>query len=260
MEMNLRAGITFGQDGDLYGTTNGGGINDWGAVYRLKPPTKKGQGWKEKVLYSFDPNNNGIIRPEGPVTFDSAGNMYGTTPYGGDLNCAGGFGCGVVFELSPPTQKGKGWTFTSLYAFQDGNDGAAPRGYMVFDSNGNLYGTTQTGGGSDHAGIAFRLKPPANTGGWTETVLHTFLAPAGAGDTGGLAWGKWGHLYGVTEFGGTGSKAWVAAPHSSFALNSSHTDFPSAPKDGRSEPVRLKVSCSSRSWTWGLRATARWGG
>ncbi len=199
------AGITFGQDGDLYGTTNGGGINDWGAVYRLKPPTKKGQGWKENVLYSFDPNNNGIIRPEGPVTFDSAGNMYGTTPYGGDLNCAGGFGCGVVFELSPLTQKGKGWSFTSLYAFQAGNDGAVPGGYMVFDSSGNLYGATQQSGVNGYAGAAFRLSPPSGEATvWTEITLHKFIAPEGAGCTGGLAWGKWGHLYGVTVLGGTG--------------------------------------------------------
>jgi uncharacterized repeat protein (TIGR03803 family) len=199
------AGVTFDEKGNLYGTTFRGGANDWGAVFRLKPPTKKGQGWKETVLYSFDPNNNDIISPEGPVTVGSSGNLYGTTPLGGDLNCAGGFGCGVVFELSPPTQ-GKGWIFTSLYAFQAGNDGAVPGGYMVFDSSGNLYGATQQGGGNGYAGAAFRLSPPS--GGeatvWTEITLHRFIAPEGAGDTGGLAWGKWGYLYGVTMFGGGG--------------------------------------------------------
>jgi len=200
------AGVTFDQLGNLFGTTFRGGTNDWGAVFRLKPPTKRGGAWTETVLYSFDPNNNDIISPEGPVTFDSSGNLYGTTPTGGDLNCAGGFGCGVVYELSPPTEKGKDWTFTSLYAFQDGNDGAVPGGYMVFDSRRNLYGATQqTGRGNGYSGAAFRLSPPAGeTSVWTETTLHKFIAPDDAGCTGGLTWGRWGHLYGVTQLGGTG--------------------------------------------------------
>ncbi len=199
------AGVTFDQKGNLYGTTFRGGTNDWGAVYRLKPPTKRGGAWTETVPYSFDLNNNDIISPEGSINLDSSGNLYGTTSLGGDLNCAGGFGCGVVFELSPPTQKGKGWTFTSLYAFQDGNDGAVPGDRMVFDRMGNLFGTTQTGGGNGFSGAAFRLSPPSGEATvWTETTLHKFIAPEDAGCTGGLAWGKWGHLYGVTVLGGAG--------------------------------------------------------
>jgi uncharacterized repeat protein (TIGR03803 family) len=199
------SGVTFDKNGNLYGTTWIGGANDWGAVYRMKPPTKKRGAWTETVLYSFDLNNNDIISPEGPVTVDSSGTLYGTTPTGGDLNCAGGFGCGVVFELSPPTQEGKGWTLTSLYAFQDGDDGAVPGGYMVFDSSGNLYGATQQGGGNGHSCAAFRLSPPSGEATvWTETTLHKFIAPEDAGCTAGMAWGKWGHLYGVTGLGGTG--------------------------------------------------------
>jgi hypothetical protein len=124
-----------------------------------------------------------------------------TTAFGGDLNCSGGFGCGVVFEL---TEAGGTWTYTNLYSFQDGNDGAVPSGNIVIDSKGNIYSTTTAGGGSK-AGIAFKLSPPQQKGGaWTETTLHTFKAPAGAGDNGGLTWGKWGDLYGVTYLGGTG--------------------------------------------------------
>jgi len=197
------AGVTFDQKGNLYGTTYAGGAFDWGAVYLLGHPTKEGQAWTETVLYSFDPSNDDIIRPEGPVTIDQSGNLYGTTVSGGDLNCQGGFGCGVVFELSP--QQGGTWTYANLYSFQGGSDGGIPSGYIVIDGKGSLYSTTQAGGGgTGYAGIAFKLSPPVQQGDpWTETVLHSFKAPEDSGDNGGLIWGKWGDLYGVTYFGGT---------------------------------------------------------
>jgi len=196
------AGVTFDQKGNLYGTTYAGGAFDWGAVYRLGHPTKEGQAWTETVLYSFDPSNDDIIRPEGPVTIDQSGNLYGTTVSGGDLNCQGGFGCGVVFELSP--QQGGTWTYANLYSFQGGNDGLVPSGYIVIDGKGSLYSTTQLGGGGSNAGIAFKLSPPVQQGDpWTETVLHSFKAPIDSGDNGGLIWGKWGDLYGVTYLGGS---------------------------------------------------------
>lgn len=198
------AGVTFDQKGNLYGTTNYGGTFGYGVAYRLAPPAKKGQSWIETVLYSFNPSNNIGSSPEGPVIFDGSGNMYGTTAFGGDLNCAGGFGCGVVYELSPPTQKGRDWTYTTLYAFTGGNDGAIGGSALLFDSEGNLYGTTTEG--YTFAGTAFRLSPPANGGGpWTETTLHGFTGKNGDGAVpNGLTWGKWGNLYGVTGEGGSG--------------------------------------------------------
>jgi hypothetical protein len=201
------AGVTFDQEGNLYGTTNYGGAFGYGVAYRLTPPVRKGRPWTETVLYSFDRGNNIGSSPEGPVTFDGSGNVYGTTAFGGDLNCAGGFGCGVVYELSPPTEKGGDWTYGTLYAFTGGNDGANG-GFggsaLLFDSEGNLYGTTT--GGYTFAGTAFRLSPPANGGGaWTETTLHGFTGKNGDGGVPtGLTWGKWGDLYGVTFEGGTG--------------------------------------------------------
>jgi len=202
------AGLTFDQKGNLYGTTNYDGTYGYGVVYRVSPPKQKGS-WTETVLYSFDRVGDIGADSEGPVTFDGSGNLYGTTGAGGDLNCQGGFGCGVVFELLPPVQKGGAWTYATLYAFQGGNDGAIPSGYMVFDSEGNLYGTTQSGG-EVNDGTAYRLKPPAQNGGaWTETVLHTFTGSNGDGDrpVSGLTWGKWNHVYGVTAEGGTGCQA-----------------------------------------------------
>jgi uncharacterized repeat protein (TIGR03803 family) len=195
------AGVTFDQQGNLYGTTYAGGALDWGAVYRLGHPTEEGHPWTETVLYSFDPSNDDMIRPEGPITFDVSGSMYGTTVLGGDLNCSGGYGCGVVFDL---TEAGGTWTYTNLHSFQGGNDGLVPTGYIVIDGKGSLYSTTQLGGGTSDAGIAFKLSPPVQQGDpWTETVLHSFKAPIDSGDNGGLIWGKWGDLYGVTYFGGT---------------------------------------------------------
>ncbi len=83
------AGVTFDQKGNLYGTTNYGGTIGYGTVYRVSPPTEQGGPWTETVLYSFDRGTNMGSNAEGPVTFDESGNMYGTTAFGGDLNCSG---------------------------------------------------------------------------------------------------------------------------------------------------------------------------
>lgn len=197
------AGVMLDRGANLYGPTSRGGSYDWGAVYRVSPPKKKGQGWTETVLYSFDANN-GIAVPFGPMTFDSSGNLYGTAAIGG------GFDCGGVFELSPPARKGKDWTYATLYVFTGGTDGCYQGGFgdgnLVVDHSGNLYGTTPEGGDAQ-GGTVFRLSPPTNGGGqWTETTLHSFTDKNGDGGLpGGVTWGKWGDLYGVTyEGGGTG--------------------------------------------------------
>jgi len=203
------AGVTIDQNGNLYGTTNYDGANMGGALYRVSPPKKKGRPWTETVLYSFEQGVSGD-GPEGPVIFDSSGNLYGTTAYGGDLNCQGGVGCGVVFELSPPATKGGAWSYATLHAFQDGNDGAIPSGYLVFDSQGSLYGTTKYGGEATEGGSVYQVKPPAHKGGtWTETVLHAFTGNNGDGalPVSGLTWGKWNYLYGVTAEGGSACQA-----------------------------------------------------
>jgi uncharacterized repeat protein (TIGR03803 family) len=115
------AGVVFDKAGNLYGTTDAGGMYGWGTVYRMTPPTKKRRRWTEEVLYSFDPSNDNIVRPDSPLTLDGLGNIYGTTEFGGDLNCQPSFGCGVVFELSPPSLPGAtlaAWTYKTLYEFQ----------------------------------------------------------------------------------------------------------------------------------------------
>jgi uncharacterized repeat protein (TIGR03803 family) len=190
------AGVTFDQEGNLWGTTFRGGTYGWGSVYRMTPPQEKGQGWTEEVIYSFSESNDDIISPEGPVAFDSSENLYGTTPTGGDAGCDGGSGCGVVYELAAPN-----WTYSTLYEFQGGDDGKNPAGYIVSDSQGNLYSTTIYGGEKDNAGIAFELSPPSNGGSWTETILHHFVGDE-IRPSAGLTRGKWAELYGASESGG----------------------------------------------------------
>jgi len=169
--------------------------------------------WKEKVLYSFQGGSDGQT-PAGGVVFDKAGNLYGVTNEGGST-CPSP-GCGTVFQLAPPTQKGGTWTETMIYAFQGVlgslKDGFTPVGGVIIDQNGNLYGTTSLGGNGPcillgsptGCGTVYSLTPPAHRGGqWTETILHNFQS----GTDGYFPWGdlvfdKNGNLYGATQFGG----------------------------------------------------------
>jgi uncharacterized repeat protein (TIGR03803 family) len=156
----------------------------------------------EKVLFSFGafPGDDGTY-PEGSLVFDAAGNLYGTTAAGGDKSY------GAVYELSPSDD---GWIETVLYSFCAGCAvGTSPVGNLAIDSAGNLYGTTFEGGSSEcyagggGCGVVFELSP--GSGGWTETVLYTFLGGAdGAFPIAGLAFDKAGNLYGTTTYGGVG--------------------------------------------------------
>ncbi len=188
---NPVGGLIFDDAGDLYGTTTIGGANNAGAVFEL---TQTLGTWTETVLYSFTGGDDGG-GPLGPVTLDGAGNLYGTT--GG----AGAFGDGVVFEL---TASSLGWTESVVYAFQ-GADGLQPAGALVFDSLGNMYGTTESGGNEEQSGggVAFELSPVAG-GGWAERVLHRFRIHRGDGfgPNSALTFDANGSLYGTTFVGG----------------------------------------------------------
>jgi uncharacterized repeat protein (TIGR03803 family) len=191
------AGITFSRRGNLFGAADGG-IYEYGAIYRITWPART-----KTLLYSFDPYSDGLYVPFGPMTFDKRRrqHLYGTAAFGG------GFGCGGVFELSPPAREGKDWTYAMLYAFVGGKDGCNGGGYgdgnLVLDRGGNLYGTTPDGGDTQQ-GTVFRLSPSTNSGRqWTETILHSFTDKNGDGGLPGfVTWGKWGNLYGVTWEGG----------------------------------------------------------
>jgi uncharacterized repeat protein (TIGR03803 family) len=156
----------------------------------------------ETVLYTFKGGTDGY-RPNGPLVSDAAGNLYGTTFYGGNEKCS--IGCGTVFELSPDGHGG--WTETVLYRFTGGADGQNPNGGLILDSQGNLYGTTLGSGAScaPKCGSAFELSLGAK--GWVITVLHAFRGGKDGGNVlGGLTADSAGNLYGTTRtFGPKGA-------------------------------------------------------
>jgi uncharacterized repeat protein (TIGR03803 family) len=218
-------GVVFDQAGNLYGATTYGGANDCpgitqcGIVFQLQAPAQRGGAWSEHVLYVFKGvNSNDGDAPVGGVIFDQSGNLYGTTAYGGTGKCelfGGRVGCGTVYELVPPKQKGGAWTERVLHSFQSGKDGYFPWGNLTFDSGGNLYGATQYGGGYgscnapyyQFCGTVFKLSPPKTKDGkWTEQVLYAFKSGSdGANPNGGLVFDNKGRIYGTTYFGGNES-------------------------------------------------------
>ncbi len=183
------------QAGNLYGVTQYG--SNGGTVFKLD------NAGKESILYNFGCGSDGCD-PSAGVTLDSAGNIYGTTFTGGDLNCNPGQGCGVVFRVDASGHE------TVLHTFE-ASDGANPASALLFDSAGNLYGTTDTGGnlacqGGLGCGVAFELSPQSN-GMWAETVLYTFCSLSNCTDgrrpgESPLIRDSAGSLYGTTELGG----------------------------------------------------------
>ncbi|MGA2980909.1 MAG: choice-of-anchor tandem repeat GloVer-containing protein [Terriglobales bacterium] len=162
----------------------------------------------ETVLYNFCQQGGLSCQdgqgPNGELVFDAAGNLYGTTTYGG------AHGGGIVFELSP--SQGGVWTETVLYSFcaqAKCADGQTPEGSLIFDSLGNLYGTTFSGGAYGY-GTVFELSPSES--GWTDTVLYSFCSagwpcpdPAGQdyadlGPDSGVAMDHDGNLFGVSAY------------------------------------------------------------
>lgn len=227
------SGLTRDSAGNLYGTGEVGGTNGVGAVFEIS-------GTSEKLLYSFLHNSSDAGAPWGGVVRDSAGNLYGTTKFGGTngvgtvykLNSAGNESWVYSFPGTPGEQiafagvirdsKGnlygttynggafgsngtvyelnKSGTQTTFLFSFNQTDGGEPYAGVVRDKAGNLYGTT-TMGGANAAGAVFKIDTSGN-----ETVLHSFNGADGADPYGGLALDSKGNLYGVARDGG-GSKA-----------------------------------------------------
>jgi|HubBroStandDraft_1064217.scaffolds.fasta_scaffold08089_3 uncharacterized repeat protein (TIGR03803 family) len=233
----LKSGLALDAAGNLYGTTQSGGANNMGVAYKMDTVT----GFQ--VLYSFpgapaDVDYKVSTGSTGGVALDAAGNVYGTTPYGG--------AAGIVFEapvtgapkvlytmrgapggsipfgnviqdsegnLYGTTQHGGAmsagvvWKVspageeTTLYSFKGEADGQFPRSTLARDAEGNLYGTCFSGG-AYNLGVVFRLSPSRQL-----TVLHSFTGGAdGASPTNGVALDSAGNVYGTTAAGGTGSQ------------------------------------------------------
>jgi uncharacterized repeat protein (TIGR03803 family) len=187
-------GLISDSQGNLYGTTESGGNSTncgfgCGTVFEVTPTGK------ETVLYNFQAGDDGAF-PAGGLMMDESGNLYGTTRYGGGNNAAcGSGGAGTAFELKPNGQE------SVLHAFGSGSDGACPVAGLIRDGNGNLYGTTEYGGGSANCadnlgcGTVFKI---ASDG--TESALYAFQNGAdGADPTSSLLLDNVGNLYGTTD-------------------------------------------------------------
>ncbi len=200
------APLTIDASGNLYGTTSVGGTGQCtggcGTVFLLTPPNHQlGGGWGEAILFNFAGSATQGGGTLAGVTLDVAGAVYGTTTSGS----GGKFG--TVFKLTPPqTQSGK-WTHTVLYAFKGKVDGFSPASSVVFDANGNLYGTTQYGGQgtnclSQSCGTVYALAPTPS-GPWTHTVVYAFKGRNDGGvPSQAVTINSKGFLYSTTLIGG----------------------------------------------------------
>ena len=144
-------------------------------------------------MYSFSGSSDGANPGYGDLTFDQAGNIYGTTFFGGN-NAQG-----VVYKLT--SQNGR-WTEIPIFTFTGTLDGGNPYSSVIFDNAGSLYGTAYAGG-SHGNGTVFQLMPSGS--GWTEKSLHAFQSSSDGGSPfGGVMFDHAGGLLGVTGDGGTG--------------------------------------------------------
>jgi uncharacterized repeat protein (TIGR03803 family) len=202
------AGLLFDGAGNLYGTTTAGGTSASGTVFELSPPAIAGGDWTETVLHSFHRGPDDGASPSGSLAWGGAGKLYGVTYEGGKGSSCSSDGCGTVFQMSPPAAPGGAWTETVINFFF-GPDGGLPSGTPIFDSEGDIYGTTQFA--NDNPGVVYRLKPPAESGGaWTYKVLYMFNSSVsdGAFPTGLTLRGR-GVLYGTTDGGGANNDGTV---------------------------------------------------
>jgi uncharacterized repeat protein (TIGR03803 family) len=206
-------GIVLDSDGNLYGSTQYGGLPHCGPLTRPATAISCGTVFKldtsgrETVLYRFTFANGDGMMPfdEGSVMRDGQGNLYGTTFYGGDFRCFSDgeyYGCGVVFKLDPNGRE------TVLHKFEGAanRDGAGPAARLVQDGLGNLYGTTNNGGDAyctahyyePGCGTVFKIDAAGH-----ETVLYRFTGMNGDGVIPtGLIIDAQGNLYGMTTYGG----------------------------------------------------------
>jgi len=200
------ASLVQGLDGNLYGTTNGGGANSYGTVFKITPAGTL------TTLYSFCAQTNCTDGkgPEATLVLATDGNFYGTTILGGSSGCySADFSCGTVFKMTPSG------TLTTLHRF-NGNDGGNPSGELVQTANGTFYGTTNEGGSSSNCknvsgcGTVFKITPAG-----TLTTLYSFCAQTNCTDgtfpgvlvlaTNGNFYGTTGGLTGNCSSGGCGT-------------------------------------------------------
>jgi uncharacterized repeat protein (TIGR03803 family) len=181
------SGVTLDANGNLYGAASSGGAYGYGALYEI---TSQGT---YSVLYNFTGGADGSS-PQGPPVFKN-GKLYGTAQSGG-AGCT--WGCGVVYEFTPAKGK-KAAKETVLHTF-NGTDGLYPMyGSLVFDKEGNVYGTT-IDGGPTNLGNIYKMAPDG-----TVTTLYNFdQQPDGCAPFAGVTVDAKGNVYAAAAYGGNG--------------------------------------------------------
>src|SRR5580700_9818829 len=180
--------------GNIYGVENAGVMSceqaDCGKVFEL---TQNSGIWTQTTLYTFTGSTDGS-QPASGLILDSAGNVYGTTSAGGDLDACNNAGCGGVFKLSRSASGA--WTESVLYTFKGGSDGAIPTA-LIQNESGVLFGATSSGGNLNFCpiagvgagcGVVFQLSP--GTTNWNETVLYSFTGGSNGQSPAGLVFGS----------------------------------------------------------------------
>lgn len=221
-------GLIVDRTGTFFATAYQGGASGFGAVFELKPA---GSGYVEITLYSFSGGADGA-NPAVGLTAGASGELYGTTAFGGQQTCNQGAGCGVVYELTP---EAVGYKESVLYAFGGDADGNEPFAAVVRDAKGNLFGTTQFGGGApscpDGCGTVYELKRSSSS--YTESVLYNFSG-TGYNPTEPVIVNRAGAIYGTTQQGGSANNGTVfkLTPSGSGYVESDAYLFQGPPRDG----------------------------
>jgi hypothetical protein len=201
---NPNGGLVLDKKGAIYGTTFSGGNQGCktdagvgcGVAFRLATASENGR-WTERILYRFSGEKDGG-EPNAGLSLNATGSLFGVA---GGGNPSGG---GIVFRLA--TSRSGRWKETVLHWFSNSSSGG-PEGGVIFDSAGNVYGTT-VGGDRAPGGTVFRLRPPAQGSHiWLVMEIYSFkIATKGRHPTARLFPGDKGNLYGTTSFGGTGEQ------------------------------------------------------
>lgn len=188
---NVDAGVTMDSAGNLYGTTEGGGANAEGSVFKISAAGV------ESTLYSFGASTTDGFAPMAGLILDSAGNLYGTTFSGG----ANGY-YGTVFKVSPSGTE----TIVHSFGVVTSGDAATPQAGVIMDGAGNLYGTGYTGGGVNNDGAVYEISAAG-----TESVLYSFPygANGNANPAASLIMDSSGNLFGTSIFGGANNQGTV---------------------------------------------------
>ena len=223
---NPNTRVVFGPDGALYGTTLQGG-QSWGTVFKLQPPASVCRTvscpWTEIVLYSFGLGGSPDgLYPNGEITFDQVGNLYGVTQQGGETDY------GTVYELTPSHGT---YTHNILYSFNQNNNEVYPDGLLSFDASGNLYGIA--GGILGEDSNIYELTPSGS--GWIETkVFNQYTNQTGAYPSGGVILDSSGNVYGTNYLGGAqnGGVVFKLSPSGSGWTISVLNALPGEPQGG----------------------------